>query len=1180
MAQLDATGTVQSAPLSPMVSFGQDQPDQTMGWYGEDQFTPPTQQVGSPDPGTAPQAWQVEDRNLWLQGLRQMQQTQDDLQQQQLDQMRQQQQQQAQEQAQFARGFYQTPGGENVANPDPLFSYIGQQTPGVQQTLYANSGEIRQRLNSGEDPQSVISDYVGNAAPAPGLAALAAQGLQAASNFTAKQLSETPIIPGVQATTYGNVASKVPGGTTALNLVGGSIPYLAASAIAPEAVEPALFGGITAVQAQPTIDAYRAGQIDFPTAAKQLALTVGPVLAPVALTYGIDAAGALAQGAKAAGMQVGDFINSPLGQRILNEERGSVGKTPEEGVPPEGTPEQPSLVNQLVTRAQQLIGKAPPSSEQTFPTTGGVPPETPDTFGQKLAQTPDPLAPVSDWLRQANVLRQSQNISTSEARAAQAARVRGVLEGGPASEETLNQALGAARGQLGTKENLLIPSEEAATALPHMLDAIQTTTVPELSVSRNPLGNMNLQNAVRDLLTTGNIPQDAQLDKLEKVFGPTIVQQIRQLKVGKGFNLADAWINAGNFSKTMKTIFPLHGMLRQGVFLAPSHPLIWLNQFLPQVKALANPEYAQALMQDISEDPWMFREDGFGFAQQGGMIHNLSESNPLARDEGVMSQWADKIPGVSRAKNSFLVFVNNFRRETYAAEAQKLYDQGVRDPNEFRALAQHINHATGWSDFNLNGLSPAVNPFFSPRRFASLIQFPADLPMQIASGNYAASKVIARDLAAFTGTATLGLGLLALGGQKAGVDPFNTDFGKAVVGNTHLDLLGGDAQIVRAVAQIMSGRRDTASGTFPVSRQSVLENFLRSKLNPVAGAVVDLYQGQNVIGQPSRTPEGMLREFTQAFSPIAGQDIYDAARESSPAGLAASTLSVLGAGAQTYQPSQGSRAGFLEQLGLGADATPQQIYEAVQQHPEARAAYDQAIQEKGGTNAAYNQRVSYWTDQQQKADAALAQGAPGAGGAWRDQYHTIQQGLAEDRTVLGVKGGGNAPDVVKNYDAIFAKYPDANTDAAQKQALTNELDQYEAGLSAQDQQTLDQYSGWGAGTTPVVREYRDTIKGLQQAGYFNLESSFLERIGQGQYQSVSELVAADVDKQMARLPASEQTPQMRQIITNAIAPQFNQIDEAVNAARLQVLRQDPQLLDEAVKFGLIRTTAALVASGQ
>jgi hypothetical protein len=120
--------------------------------------------------------------------------------------------------------------------------------------------------------------------------------------------------------------------------------------------------------------------------------------------------------------------------------------------------------------------------------------------------------------------------------------------------------------------------------------------------------------------------------------------------------------------------------------------------------------------------------------------------------------------------------------------------------------------------------------------------------------------------------------------------------------------------------------------------------------------------------------------------------------------------------------------------------------------------------------------------------------------------------------------------------------------------------------------------GFGAGTTPLVREYRQTVSGLVKTGFYSAEQKVLSQYGYGQYKSIGDLTKAAVDSYMKtyqqQMPQGMTTAQLRTLITNKVAATrtIRLLGLGVEKQRIIDLQGQPQLLQEAIKFGLAQST--------
>jgi hypothetical protein len=124
--------------------------------------------------------------------------------------------------------------------------------------------------------------------------------------------------------------------------------------------------------------------------------------------------------------------------------------------------------------------------------------------------------------------------------------------------------------------------------------------------------------------------------------------------------------------------------------------------------------------------------------------------------------------------------------------------------------------------------------------------------------------------------------LFAAGGANVDVDPRSSNFAKIKIGNTYYDISGGNATLMRYLAQLTSGERQNIQTGYIESypRSKTLKNFIRSKLAPVSGLLWDASIGEG------RTPSGvklydyskenLLNIFNEEIAPLVAMDIVDA----------------------------------------------------------------------------------------------------------------------------------------------------------------------------------------------------------------------------------------------------------------------------------------------------------------
>jgi hypothetical protein len=140
------------------------------------------------------------------------------------------------------------------------------------------------------------------------------------------------------------------------------------------------------------------------------------------------------------------------------------------------------------------------------------------------------------------------------------------------------------------------------------------------------------------------------------------------------------------------------------------------------------------------------------------------------------------------------------------------------------------------------------------------------------------------------------------------MDPRSSNFGKMKFGNTFIDPMAGLGQVTTFLGREISGQSKTQGGKIvslydpdfgKAGRFDVLTRFLRTKLAPIPGAILNIGEGKNVIGQET-TAEG---EISNLVIPMSLGNIKGIMQEHGiPAGTAIEMLDLLGMSVQQRTP--------------------------------------------------------------------------------------------------------------------------------------------------------------------------------------------------------------------------------------------------------------------------------------
>jgi hypothetical protein len=241
-----------------------------------------------------------------------------------------------------------------------------------------------------------------------------------------------------------------------------------------------------------------------------------------------------------------------------------------------------------------------------------------------------------------------------------------------------------------------------------------------------------------------------------------------------------------------------------------------------------------------------------------------------------------------------------------------VFDQFVKDnPNaseeEYRAMADYINKASGRGKFTGTTAKSMAVWFFAPRFAVSRFQTPYTLYQYWNLPTV--RKEIARDMASTTATGLSVLALGALAGAVVGLDPRDSDFGKMVIGNTRIDPWGGFLQPARLLTGIGTGVLDRTGLTgkhLPENMKAftgissiwdMAANFTFYKLAPAVNVPFTLLSGENVVGEKQGFTETGLRTVTPLFL----QEVFDAYQtDGIRGGTLSGPMAFVGVGVSSY----------------------------------------------------------------------------------------------------------------------------------------------------------------------------------------------------------------------------------------------------------------------------------------
>ncbi len=416
--------------------------------------------------------------------------------------------------------------------------------------------------------------------------------------------------------------------------------------------------------------------------------------------------------------------------------------------------------------------------------------------------------------------------------------------------------------------------------------------------SLRPFQMLNTSEALMKLLT-GSLPTQGELVRLENMFGKELAEAIMRHR-GLGQRIWWETISLLNLPRAVLASIDLSFPLRQGALLFWGQPVQALGMFKPMVQAAFRGEAAKVIDNAYRTSRFAnLREDaGLDLPPITLADYRLGEG-----EEAFMTKWAERIPGVAWSQRAFIVGGNQLRTSVFDYWASKWENRPDITMKDYRALASMINDFTGRGKLpsGLSGWAPILNAaFFSPRLQIGRIKAPTHL----FSKSKAVRMVAARNITAFLVANMMMIGLAMLAGARVEWDTRSADFGKIRFKNTRIDYWAGFQQYARFIANMVTGEQIT-TGTgrlYQIDQLTTFGRFMRSKLAPVPGLVLDLLQGETYLGEEF---EGMPSneawlQVKNRIVPMFIQDLIDAMVEQGLTGAIIAFPAFLGASAQTY----------------------------------------------------------------------------------------------------------------------------------------------------------------------------------------------------------------------------------------------------------------------------------------
>lgn len=578
---------------------------------------------------------------------------------------------------------------------------------------------------------------------------------------------------------------------------------------------------------------------------------------------------------------------------------------------------------------------------------------------------------------------------------------------------------------------------------------------------------------------------------------------------------------------TLKTALHLP-VLRQGYPYLILHPLDAMGITRDAIHAMASSPFAADLMQQakdrvlISGDAAAKKAANFigQTAQEAGLRISSYDVGATAEEresemQGLnasrISRGVERIPGILQTARGYTVETNLTRMHWYETVANQMSKAGVKDPREYQALANTINH---WTQYGTGKLAKQGEiPFlFSQRAAVGRIQAVTDFLTQPGSLFHASARQeAAKALVAFVGANAALIGIAVESGagkavyqNASGLHVPTLKFGQTTV-NPWAGI-SGPVNLVLGLTQDAAklARHQSAD---PLAR--VIE-FIRSDLGPLPGKALDIASRTDYAGYPYNLKADLKSgQFAKDLVlPLFAESVWDAIKENGPKSWnnLAALPSLGGMSASSYPPTltqmrDQAAAAMGKQGTMGVDGKPLTKFANALPTDQQTIGLDPKITQFTSQNQSAYQKASDAAHAPIQAEVQRNEDLFNQGQNTKklsDVYHdeaTSNQQAAHDLTdqFASTFAGFNKTAYTKAVDGYYNTVVNvptgqANAGGYDPDATAAARADYLSKLPSDQQQWLNASLQVTEGNkTPLHQEYDKYIADKKAAGYFALD---------------------------------------------------------------------------------------------
>jgi len=301
------------------------------------------------------------------------------------------------------------------------------------------------------------------------------------------------------------------------------------------------------------------------------------------------------------------------------------------------------------------------------------------------------------------------------------------------------------------------------------------------------------------------------------------------------------------------------------------------KQFYTSFASMFKYATSEAALKNLQAD--ILTRPNFKAAKKAGLRLTDLGGNLEKREEQFMTTLLDKVPGIKGSQRAYTGFLNKLRMDVFDDLVKKAgingEDIGIGS-DVLEDLAKVVNNFTGGARVGrLEGAVPALNAlFFSPRKITSTLNILNPVNYIKPSISPTARKAAIRNL---VGSSAITASLISLasllGAEKPEIDPRSSNFGKIKVGDTRLDMTGGNSTYTILLSRLLSSSTKNSEGQIKslgnkmgeTSAGGLVGNSLRYKLSPNASLLLDILTKSNAMGEPKNISQSVMDRFKPMF---------------------------------------------------------------------------------------------------------------------------------------------------------------------------------------------------------------------------------------------------------------------------------------------------------------------------